>query len=199
MIATTETGMKVKLNENGTWQKVVETTETDNNNYNVRKTYWGMNYLDVLNSETIELDKSNNDILFGTTTLNGLEALIAFDFINNELYDVRYVFINEHAIKSNFISDFENLRTNLNKKYGKEFENHRFFTDDLYDDVPSEWEMALGRGTLSYFTIWKTPDTEISLSLYGDNHEIKFNITYMSLKHKELVQKTREESLLDEL
>ncbi|MDD3056599.1 MAG: hypothetical protein PHE16_12070 [Aliarcobacter sp.] len=199
MIATTETGMKVKLNENGTWQKVVETTEIDNNNYNVRKTYWGMSYLDVLNSETIELDKSNNDILFGTTTLNGLEALIAFDFINNELYDVRYVFINEHAIKSNFISDFENLRTNLNKKYGKEFENHRFFTDDLYDDVPSEWDMALGRGTLSYFTIWKTPDTEISLSLYGDNHEIKFNITYMSLKHKELVQKTREKSLLDEL
>lgn len=199
MIAITENGIKVKLNDNGTWEKVVELTETDSINYNVRKTYWGMNYLDVLNSETIVLDQSNENMLFGTTTLNGLEALIAFDFINNELYDVRYIFINEHAIKSSFINDYETLRTNLNKKYGKESENHRFFTDDLYEDIPSEWEMALGRGTLSYFSIWKTTDTEISLSLYGDNHEIKFNITYLSLKHKDLVKKSQEESLLDEL
>lgn len=199
MIATTEKGIKVKLNDDGTWEKIEELPEKVIVNYNVRKTYWGMNYLEVLNSETIDLDGSNDNMLFGKTTLNGLDALIAFDFINNELYDVRYIFINEHAIKSNFINDYENLRTNLNKKYGKEFENHRFFTDDLYEDTPSEWDMALGRGTLSYFSTWKTADTEINLSLYGDNYEIKFNITYLSSKHKDIVNKNNEKSLLDEL
>lgn len=198
MIAITKDGLKVELFENGTWEKLEEKKNPITNN-NIRNTYWGMNVTDVEKSEEIVLDKSNPNMLVGETIISGFEAVIAFDFINNELYAIRYIFVNEHSDDSGFVYDFDGLKNKLIKKYGNASKDDRYFTDELYEDTPSEWGMALGRGTLSYFTTWNTSDTEISLSLYGDNFETKFGLTYSSLNHSEEVNSAEEEASLNEL
>jgi len=198
MIARTEDGKKVILKDDGTWEEIKEVVNEDIS-YDVKKVKWGMNIQNVKDSEDIELSESDS-ILVGDIVLSGLKALLAYDFINNkELYSVRYIFVNEHSDDGDFIYDYERIKKGLIQKYGSDFEDHRIFTDDLYEDIPSERGMALGRGKLSFFSIWKTEKTEIELSLYGDNHEIKFNLSYSGLVYKELLEKKSEESFLDDL
>ena len=198
MLATTENGLRVKLNDNGTWEEIKVKEETLDD-YSVRKVIWGMGHQQVINSEDIILDTENSDMYIGELTISGLASLLAYDFINEELYSVRYIFINEHSDDGDFVHDFNTLQNNLIKKYGKADEENRYFTDELYDDIPAEWGMALGRNKLTYFTTWKTKDTEITLALYGDNGEIKFNLSYSSIKHKHNVEQYNENTVLDDL
>lgn len=199
MIVHTDDGRKIMLNDDGTWNEVKEQIE-QSGDYDVRKVRWGMNQSEVKNTESLQIEDENVDLIAYKTRIAGFEAYLVYDFFKNELTSVRYIFLNEHSDDGDFIYDFEHLKDNLTKKYGKPNKDDRYFSDELYEDTFSEWGMSLGRGKLSFFTQWNVNDTtEILLSLYGDNYHINFSLRYSGLKYKDLLEEESESQLYDDL
>jgi len=198
MLATRDDGTQILLNEDGTWIEVQEKI-SNVGDFDVRKVNWGMNFENVKKTENLEVQDSNPELLAYETTLSGMDMYLIYRFMNNELYNVDYMFLEEHADDGDFIFDFERLKDNLIKKYGKPSKNDRYFTDDLYEDVYEDWGMSLGRGKLSFFTTWNVKNTEISLSLYGDNYDIKFTLSYTGEDYKDILAAEDENQLMDAL
>lgn len=198
MIVITEDGTKIMLNSDGTWEKVKEYVSSETE-YALRQASWGMSMDTVLEQEKEDTVHSADDFLVYQVQLAGNSADLYYTFIQNKLARAKYVFTHGHSDEVKFIYDFESIKENLTKKYGNPAEDDRFFSDDLYDDVPAEWAMAMGRGNLSFYTTWRINNTEITLALYGDNHEIKFVIEYSGTEYTEMFNEKNEQSLMDDL
>ncbi len=198
MFAITDDGKKVILNDDGTWDEIAEPIVQDND-FDVRKVVWGMTVSEVRKSEALEVLDAESNLLSYKTQIAGFEAFLLYDFLSNELCSVRYMFLHEHSDDGDFINDFDTLKDNLIKKYGKPSQDDRYFTDDLYEDTFGEWGMSLSRGKLSFFTKWNINNTEILLALYGDNYEISFNLSYTGLEYKTLLAQEGESQLFDDL
>lgn len=197
MIAVTEDGKKIILNTDGTWEEYKEVVSS-NKVYDVRKVNWGMSRSTVENIETAARLK-DVDVLAYNVKLAGLDTLLVYDFFQDELSSVRYVFVNQHTDNGDFINDFDKLKDNLSKKYGKSLDDKRYFSDDLYDDTPAEWASALERGKLSFFTNWDNANTKVLLALFGDNYEVRFSLEYRGKDYIDLVNQDDEQQLLDDL
>jgi hypothetical protein len=90
------------------------------------------------------------------------------------------------------------LKEFLVKKYGKPIKDSQLWKNDLYRDEYKDWGFAVSLGHLVYFADWETPNTHISLALYGENYEITLAIEYQSKKLKKLEEKEKEKKALDE-
>ena len=198
MVVIAEDGTKIILNSDGTWEKAKEYT-TPVGEYNLRQVSWGMSLDTVLKQETLDAIHNTEDLLVYQVQLAGNSADLYYMFIQNKLARAKYLFTHGHSDEVKFIYDFESIKENLTKKYGTPAKDDRFFHDDLYDDVPAEWGMAMGRGNLSFYTTWLINNTEITLALYGDNHEINFVIEYLGTEYSEMLDEKSEQNLMDDL
>ncbi|MDQ1339201.1 MAG: hypothetical protein QG567_352 [Campylobacterota bacterium] len=164
-----------------------------------RQTKWGMSKNQVKQSENLEIILDENDLLAYEGKVAGFPSYIVYNFINDELATGSYQLIHEHVKKSDFIYDFENIKNNLIKKYGQPSKDNRYFTDDVFEDKPAEWSQSLERGGLSFFTNWIFGETELMLSLCGENYKINLGISYSSTEYKNRLILQNDEKLLDDL
>ena len=161
-----------------------------------RQTTWGMSPEQVQEKETAELLSENSELLIYRTQLAEFEAMVAYIFADNQLVRAKYVILEEHSNKNDFIRDYEVIQGILEKKYQIPLKNERIWRNDLYKDNYSDWGFAVSLGHFLLYSSWETDQTGITLILSGDNYEIETVIEYRStllgslerelLKEKEL-------------
>lgn len=200
MVVVAEDGTKITLNSDGTWEEYKEEVVVlSDNNFDVRKVNWGMNQSEVKDTETLEPFLDVEDTVAYKATLNNHSCAVVYRFHNNELVSMDYNFDHTYSDDARFVNDFETLKDSLVKKYGKPSENNRYFTSEIYDDNISDWGMALSTGELSFFTTWLVNKTKILLALYGDNYEVSFSLSYISLEHEDIVNEDDKQIFLDDI
>lgn len=179
MNAITTNGKSVILHENGKWEfdkTIKKITEFD-----FRKTHWGMSKAHVKTTETGKILRDDN-VLGYDAKIAGLDAVIAYIFVDDKLVRAKYIFIEKHSNRNDFLTDYAAIQTILNKKYGEPLEDKTYWKNDLYQSEYQSWGMAIAVGHLSKYANWKTPNSEVWLSLNGDNYKISHSAEYSSIK-----------------
>lgn len=165
--------------------------------FNFRKTRWGMSQAQVKSSESLESAKEDPNFLGYRTSVIGKNVFMAYYFINNQLVRTRYILAEEHSNKNDYISDYNAFKDILTKKYGQPSDEQTFWKNDLYKDDYSDWGMAISVGHLAYFSSWETQDTEIDSMLAGENFRINCIVEYCSKELKDIEKKAEEKKALE--
>jgi len=119
---------------------------------------------------------------YSNITINRLDVLLVYLFNkNDQAYGANYAIAQKHSNPTEYIRDFEDLKSLLVSKYGKPARDDVIWAgSDLYKDRPSQWGMAVITGDLQYFCMWDPPTTTVALVLKGDNYKPTFMIMYQS-------------------
>ena len=99
-----------------------------------------------------------------------------------------------HSNKTDFITDYEDFKKILIKKYGNPTKDESFWKNDLYKDDYSDWGTAISLGHLIYFSTWSTSNTEINNMIMGENYDISCIVEYSSTNLKEIEKKAQEKN-----
>jgi hypothetical protein len=201
--ATTDDGERVRLLDNGLWEKISPTVlknavsntnlpaviassfESPEGQFAFRKIQWGMSEREVRDSElgdpAVELD----GVLVYETRIAGLSCQSVYVFVQKRCIRSKYAFTERHSNDNAYIGDYEKVKALLLEKYGRpvtKFGNQsdQIWLSDTYLDDPNDWGMAVSAGHLVYQCEWETPDTAIALVLRGDNFEITLAVEYSS-------------------
>jgi hypothetical protein len=165
--------------------------------YTFRKTKWGMSIEQVKSSEPLEVAKEVKNFLRYKTTVIGKDVLVIYIFVDNQLVRARYALAEPHTNKNDFITDYNDFKEILTKKYGKPKQDEKLWKDDLYKEDYSDWGLAISIGHLIYFSVWETEDTEIRDVLMGENYDISCIVEYASKKLKGIEEKAKEKKALE--
>jgi len=166
---------------------------------NFRNTNWGMSKEQVieLEGEPHRQEKSRGlDIIEYKKNVMDNDCLIGYVFAKDRLTAAKYIFLEQQKEKNQYIRDYEKIKDLLIKKYGMPEEDNALWRNNLYKNNPSKWGYAVGSGHLEYFSLWGTPETEISLKLSGKNSEILLKVEYIGISLKDLMKREEEKALL---
>lgn len=150
------------------------------NGQDFRKANWGMSPSQVKSTESLEIIKEDNDVLAYKTTLADFDAYVVYIFAGNKLTRAKYIITETHSNKNDYISDYNTLKSLLQKKYGTPVEEEKYWKDDLYKDDYSDWGFAVSLGHLIYYSTFKNENTDVTIMLSGENYEIDNVIEYTS-------------------
>ena len=173
-------------------------------NYDFRKTRWGMSQKEVIKSENIKPECINctgdgSEFLGYRVTVLNKAVLLGYTFVHGKLVMASYALNEKHTNKNDYIEDYKDFKEALIKKYGRPKIDNVDWRNDLYKDSPSDWGLAVSLGQLEYISYWETDSKTIKASLRGDNYEISCWVFYESKKLAHLKEKYEKKKTLDNL
>lgn len=160
---------------------------------------WGSSMEFVKSQEPGEFVGERDEIQMYKGTLNHLQVLIGYIFVDNKLVRAQYQVSERHSNKNLHIVDFEGLEELLGKKYGKPTKNQTVWANDMYQGDPQHRGMAISMGHLSEMRTWETRASTIALILSGDNFDVHLVVEYQGKKFKGLEEQKRQKGNLDDL
>jgi hypothetical protein len=147
---------------------------------------WGSSTSQALESEGKAPSSESDEQLVFEDSIDTLDCLAIYTFVEDQLVRGTYAVIEEHANKNDHIADYNKLKRLLGEKYGDPINDRTIWKDDLYKDDPDNWGMAIATSRLVYNCNWVSGDSEILLALYGDNYKINITLWYTSISLKDL-------------
>jgi hypothetical protein len=208
--ATTESGEKVLLFENGTWRKAnkdntevsqisrpetisVDTTPKEdritlvdiiknNGNNDFRKVRWGMGPAEVKTHESAKLLKDSPEELEYEAEFLGYTCKVMYYFIKSKLQRAELLISQDHTNPASYYKDYENLIRYLDPLYGTPVTNSRDWKNEMYKSDRSRWGFAISIGFLTCKTVWNNKRSQVSLNISGANHKIKTNLEYIAIE-----------------
>jgi hypothetical protein len=198
MEAITTAGERVVLFADRTWApQTKETFPSGGDGF--RRSRWGATREDVRSTESSEPFAEDEGMLVYEVTVAELSAHAYYIFINDVLVRAKYAFQDEYQNRLNYLRDYDQLKEFLQRKYGKPTEDNIFWSNDLYEDDPQEWGMAVSCGHHSRFCRWLNESTDIWLAVTGENFEVTVALEYNSVAHAGITEQVREAQILDDL
>lgn len=188
---------RVVLKEDGTWQYA--DTTTGDTTFHFRKTRWGMTRERVQTSESMDVANVSDKSVVYKTKLAGFDVFVVYIFVRDQLVRSKYIINEKHSNKTEFTVDYCSLQKLLSKKYGAPLEDEIVWLNDLYQDDPESWGMAVSVGHLRFYTKWNDGNMTVYLYLNGDNYKINFGVEYRSIQLEGLEEQADLERTLDDL
>jgi hypothetical protein len=193
-VATSEDGVRFKLNNDGSWQ--LDTTPANKECLRFRSSNWGDSVAKIKAVEGQDAVHETDDFLIYEAHVGGFPANLVFKFINGMFHSGWYSFKQEHSDTNDFLNDFESLKNLMTIKYGKEVEIKDYWFNDLFRNDYAERGMAISRGDHSIFIKWNDSETDITLQITGDNYEINLMLIYKSKRLQALADAASEREKL---
>ncbi len=135
----------------------------------------------VLVFDTLEHFRCCSGYIGYDTTLMGNDVILAYYFGADGLYEARYIWTETHSNENLYISDYNDVKTQLTKKYGSPWYDKEDWDTTSHKSYYSEKKGdALSYGYLTYDTWYSTARTDISMCMGADNYEVSFIIYYES-------------------
>jgi hypothetical protein len=193
--AITTDGKTVLLKSDGTW--VYKKEKEASSDFDFRKTRWGMSKSKVKATESGKIVRDNN-ILGYEGNIAGLDTLIVYIFVKDKLVRAKYIFIERHSNMNDYLSDYSKIKEILSKKYKSPTKDKTYWKKDLYKNDYQNWGMAVAVGHLAKYSNWKTTESDIWLSLSGDNYKISHIAEYLSIRLANLEKAKSEQEASDQ-
>ena len=165
-----------------------QNTEVTETNYDFKTFKWGDTREHVIEIEGEplmdgDMDGLDASYIVYSTTVVGVDVLLAYYFCSDGLFQIRYISTEEHSKESLYIDDYNQIKKALIRKYGEsslDFEN--WDSDSHKSYYANKKGDALCYGFLTYSTWWKTDTSLIVMKMDADNYDISTSITYESLE-----------------
>lgn len=162
-----------------------------------RQFKWGDTLKKIKETEKAKLIIKHDAQLAFEGTLTGEEVLIAYDFIDEKLCTGTYIFSNDHLTTTHHIKLYNNIKIDLNNKYGDMIGEDKRWFNTTFKDMPELKEMAILSGHLEYNGHWENDRTELNLILTGKNTKSQLMLLYRSkelfpLWYKKMQQSSNE-------
>jgi hypothetical protein len=145
-----------------------------------RKAAWGMPIATVKLTEADDPTSEDDSAIIYSRKIAGMDAFIGYIFVENKLVRAKYMFHQQHSDFNKYITDYNNLKNAIEKKYGKAQKERAIWSNDLYTNIPAQHGIALSLGYLTYLSFWNTKNTEITMTLKGENSKIDLWLEYKS-------------------
>ena len=149
---------------------------------------WGMSIDQVkkcfpkIDWKTINADPV---ILIGNDKIDNESAYIGYKFKNNKLYQVRILLDIEAIKKHTYLKKFIKLERSLENAFGDPQKRYRqAIRNPIADDAT---QIAAGQGY--YQTFWETGETEVLLTLTGEDGKLILSIQYSGISFLEETEK----------
>jgi len=145
---------------------------------------WGMSLDHVkacLSPRECKMVSTNPAVLMCDDTVAGEAAYSGYRFRNNTLYQVRILFNIEAVKHHTYLQKHAKLEKFLENTYGEPQKKYRKTRINPFEDDAQQ--IATGRGY--YQTFWKTQETEILLTLMGENNKLVLSIQYSGIAYLE--------------
>lgn len=169
--------------------------------YNFRKTSWGMDKRSVKASERgNELVEEGSEYLAYKGYVSGLDCYVYYTFTESgRLAECMYDFRKKYTNENRYINDYKNIKSLLIKKYGQPDPNYKevIWRNDLYKNDPSRYGFSVSMGHHAYMSRWETDDTRIYLALTGNNFEVTLLVQYKSILYEKEMETSEEKEALD--
>ncbi len=168
-------------------------------NYDFRNVTWGMDTIQVRNSETSQFLYSKNSSLIFQGKLSDFDAKVVYDFSSsNQLYQAFYLITLNSKTPALYVKNYQMLQELLTKKYA-EPKSRSAFTINGKIITQDEWASNLISDNLNLETHWKTGRTDITLFLYSINDELCIEIRYTSIDFLKKADEEKKVNLLKNL
>lgn len=197
-IAYTEDGRKIQLNDDKTWS-YVQSDDSRKINTLFRNMPWGSSIATIKSNETATFVTEQEGIIGFSGTVAGFDALIVYIVVGDKLTRGKYILQEKHMNGNDHISDYNNLKEMLTKKYGTPETDKTIWKNSLYKDDTEHYGTAISVGHLVYYAKWKLGDLTIALYLHGDNFNTKCEVEYSSQRMSVIEKAAREKSNLGDL
>jgi hypothetical protein len=145
-----------------------------------RKTNWGMDKKTVKLTEPDDPKSEEDSAMIYSRKVAGMDVHIGYIFVEDKLVRAKYMFHQQHEGPDAYITDYDNIKKALEKRYGKAAKDRKIWKNSLYTKIPSQWGIALGLGYVTFLSSLDTPKTEITLTLKGEDSKIDLWLEYKS-------------------
>jgi len=148
-----------------------------------RDVSWGASRAEVRAAETAtELGEEGNQLIFESLVADK-NAGIVYEFLpGDRLVRAYYVFNEEYTNENRHIDDYNQIETILERVYGTPDTDDTEWIDDLYQDDPSSYGLAVSIGHLIYRSIYSSETTIIYHVLTGNNYDVSHVVRYDSVE-----------------
>ena len=168
-------------------------------NYNFRKTTWGMDSAQVRSAESSRFVSSKKQQLLYTGKLGDWETEIVYNFTNTDhLYYGAYLINLDSRNPQTYVDAFLLLQQLLTRLYNTPNEKRYTTINGVVIDE-GEWASHLMSGNLYLETRWSTPATKIMLTLTKVSDKLYLEVNYTSVEYEKLIDKKNREEILKEL
>jgi hypothetical protein len=147
------------------------------------KAAWGMTPDDVRKlSTSIESADAGprGTILNALAEVAGQKAKLSYHFAEDKLWKIEYRFTTDHPDRNLFVKDSEAMQEYLDEKYGDHVKADTKWRDTLFSNDTRSWGLAVSRGDLTFTSVWRTPESEITLLLSGGSLKLSLLLTFES-------------------
>lgn len=150
-----------------------------------RKSRWGDSLADVYAIEKQrDIQTGDTDIYAFESSIVDMDCYVAYYFIDKKLVRGRYIINEKHLNDDQYIYDYEGLVNLLKSKYGDPTSTTEKWREKRYEnDYDDNRGTAVSKGYLTYKTSWTLKDTDITITLYSYDLQIRIFIDYASLAH----------------
>lgn len=150
------------------------------NEYDFRKTKWGMSKEEVKNTEQGEIVFESDKKIDYHTTMMGVNSKIGYTFRDDELIRASSFFSDEHNTNDEYIEQYEVIKKALKKQYGRTVIDTIQQKDPSMRIDPDKTSDAVCNGELLYAAQWDLPGSDVQLLLRGENSKCILSILYIS-------------------
>ena len=98
-----------------------------------------------------------------------IRSLIAYQFVEDSLQEVRITQEEDYFNPQDQIDDLLTIEASLVDKFGAPTHREFIWRDDREKNYPARWGWAVFRGNLDIQSVWETPHSLIILKLNGRN------------------------------
>lgn len=154
-----------------------------------RQARWGMSKEQILKLEGEPSHQENLDgldIIGFQQKVMDMSCLIQYIFAENELIRAKYIFLEKHKYKNQYIGDYKKIKDWLIEKYEQPEEDNITWRDTLFKEDYSKWGLAVSLGHLEYSSQWRAPETEILLKLSGEDIKVSLEVEYTEVIFKDI-------------
>ncbi len=147
-------------------------------NCTFRTAIWGDSIEQVKDNEIEQLLDEKEDTVAYIGNICGYESTIIYTFNQNKLFEGGYYISNIYTSAGQYISAYNALKSELNKKYGTPSEDEiiNFEQDSLIEMAGAS--RALEYGYVAYRARWETSTTNIMLGMMSENYEVCIVLNY---------------------
>jgi hypothetical protein len=103
---------------------------------------------------------------------------------DNRLVAARCRLIENYADKSRYIEDYNRIHEFLTAKVGAPRVDRTVWQDRSYERQTDCWGIALSQGHVEFSSEWVFRDTEVRLTLAGENNHVVFGAELSDVKSK---------------
>lgn len=160
-----------------------ETSTSGRDSFQFRDTSWGMTKNQVSDIEKSRLLRTDEHQWLYEGTLGPYDVNISYEFSGDHLAVGRYLLDEEFADNREYISAFNYFCDRLSEKYGPPLEYKENWIKDRYKNEPLFHGIAVAFGDATYHSIWSNDDTEIFLTLLGQDNQCFLGISYISREY----------------